>query len=163
MQNNLNTENSHCNCDTFWGKVDGMPVYSLDVYQLSVNYNYYFNKYIGLGPIISFYKSSLGIFTSTYELDLGIETTFGIQIGNSFLFLSPGISYVQYPHFNYDPLTYGSKESDQGGLGIPVRLGIKTIVSGHFGFEGSIKYEEIIDKYESFHDLGIQIGLFGLF
>jgi len=39
----------------------------------------------------------------------------------------------------------------------------KTIVSGHFGFEGSIKYEEIIDKYESFHDLGIQIGLFGLF
>jgi Domain of unknown function (DUF2715) len=141
----------------------GMPYYSLDVYQLSVNYNFYFNKSIGLGPIVSFYKNSLASFGSTYECDIGIETTIGIQMKNSFLFFSPGISFEENPYRNFDPRTNEFTKSDQIGFGIPINLGIKTIITGHLGFEGSIKYEGIIEKDQYFDDLGIVIGLFGQF
>jgi hypothetical protein len=140
----------------------GNPMYSMDVYQLSLDYNFYFNRYMGVGPIVSFYKTSFATYLTPYEFDLGIQATFGIQIGNSFVFLSPGIAYVEYPYLNG---LIGSirKETAQGSLGIPIRLGLKTMMVGHLGFEGAVKYEEVFDPHEYFHNLGIEIGLIGLF
>jgi hypothetical protein len=140
----------------------GNPMYSMDVYQLSLDYNFYLNRFVGFGPIISFYKTSFASYLTPYELDLGIEATIGMQFGNSFVFLSPGVSYVEYPYLN-GLITYVRQETAQSSLGIPIHLGLKTMISGHFGFEGSIKYEAVLDAHEYFHDLGLEIGLIGLF
>jgi hypothetical protein len=119
----------------------------LSLFQLSPFYNHYFNSNLAIGPIVSV-SGAQGGSNTLMEIDLGLRATLGFELKNSFLYLAPGGAFISV--------------SDESAFGIPINLGIKTIIANHFGIDCSLGYTVVFAKYQTLNNFGIFIGIFGL-
>jgi hypothetical protein len=119
----------------------------ISLFQLSPFYNHYFNSNLAIGPIVSV-SGAQGGSNTLMEIDLGLRATLGFKLNNSFLYLAPGVAFISV--------------SDESAFGIPINLGIKTIIANHFGIDCSLGYTVVFAKYQTLNNFGIFIGIFGL-
>jgi hypothetical protein len=119
----------------------------INVFQITPYYTHYLNSSFGFGPILSLFGAEEGA-TELLNFELGLSITTGINIKNSLLYLSPGCAFIRSP--------------GNPGLGIPINLGIKTIIASHFGIDYTLGYALVISKAKTLNNFGVSIGIFGL-
>jgi hypothetical protein len=115
--------------------------------QVGPFYNYYINSNFAIGPVLVL-SSAVGGGNDIIEIDLGARATLGINIKNSLLYFAPGMAFVSI--------------SEKTGFGIPIDLGIKTIIANHFGIDFSLGYAALFGDFHTINNFGVFIGVFGL-